>query len=63
MEDWAVRAGWAECLTLGGNRNLHLITRWAHLQGNTRHQCEAEAVEEPRNERVPDFASVYRRTQ
>ena len=26
MEDWVVRAGAAECLTTGGDRNIHLIT-------------------------------------
>ena len=48
MEDWAVRGGWAECLTLGGNRNLHLIThQWAHLQGNADISVKLQAVEEP----------------
>ena len=48
MEDWAVRGGWAECLTLGGNRNLHLIThQWDHLQGNADISVKLQAVEEP----------------
>jgi len=28
MEDWQVRAGRLECTSAGGNRNVHVLTRW-----------------------------------